>query len=395
MVQIAGFFAAALSILNVDYTSLLVALRTPPPTLHGLYQAFLPILPLGHAVQDPYEPLQEDDPEDPTDSSGRMLLLQQNSVPRQTPRYLKALTVLTILTWVFSVYLAIFPGGPPSPPAALHLDKTYNPTSSLDIVISMYDEPLPSLTSTLTLLLSLTNISPLSPRLFVYTKNYHADLEAIAHAIPASLPSPSITLVPNTGREGHTYLHHILSHWDTLGNHTLFLQAATHNPRELGPRIRDFFGPDTGMLPLGFAGYSCPCDADVCSDRFWEDASGIVRETYLKATRRETCASGERVLLSYKGQFVASAARIRGTDRALYEGLYGLFEDAGSWVHREPYLAGRTEEMSAPVFGFTMERMWAGLLQCGAEGVSTRCPSLLSGWRTGGDRGDCQCFDHA
>ncbi|KAF2219309.1 hypothetical protein BDZ85DRAFT_206138 [Elsinoe ampelina] len=350
-----------------------------------------------HSQPPIYQPVQPNDndddeeEEDPNPTAGRLSLLQQPTTP--TSRSLKVLTILTTLLWLLSLSLILFPTTPP-PRTRPNLDLTYKPESSLDIVISMYSEPLPQLTSTLSLLLSLPTLTLLRPRLFIYTKNYHADLDAIANSIPAPLSPASITLKPNIGRESETYLHHILSHWDTLGNHTLFLQAETHNPRELRPRIRDYFGKDTGFLPLGFAGYTCPCAAKTCGDRFWSDASGVVQSTYLKASRRETCPTDAGVLLSYKGQFVASAARIRGTERGVYEELYGLFGDEESWVHKEPYLAGRKEDVSAPVFGYTVERMWAALLQCSEREVVRGCPSLVSGWRRGGSRGDCQCFDH-
>ncbi|TKX19484.1 hypothetical protein C1H76_8333 [Elsinoe australis] len=397
-IQVTCFLLATFCLLEVDYTVLAQNIVSSAGQPTRIAMALAPLLPIGDQGHNPdvYQPVLEEDEDSPT--SGPLSLLQQTPEQQHSTRSTKSLTILTLLTWSLTLYLTL------TPPLSLHsplspsLDLTYHPTTNLDIVISMYSEPLTSLTSTLNLLLSIPSIATLSPHLFIYTKNYHADLSAISSAIPAPLSPASITLKPNIGREGETYLHHILSHWDTLANHTLFLQAETHNPRELKPRIRDYFGPDTGMLPLGFAGYSCSCSDKTCGDRFWEDRSGVVRDTYLKALRRETCPArrerGGRILLSYKGQFIASAARIRGTEKKVYEELYGLFGDEGSWVHGQEYLRGRKEEMSAPVFGFTMERLWAGLLQCGDERVARDCPSLLSGWRMGGGRGDCQCFDH-
>ncbi|KAF4556778.1 Hypothetical protein D9617_1g086600 [Elsinoe fawcettii] len=368
------FILAVFSVLDVDYLHLgrqFIASAGQPTRMAT---ALSPLVPFGdHSHPPVYQPVEVDDDEaeDTNPSNGRLSLLQQPTAP--SSRSLKALTILTILLWTMSIYRLIIPSAA-STRSTPHLDLTYKPESSLDIVISMYSEPLPSLTSTLNLLLSLPSLTLLRPRLFIYTKNYHADLDAISNAVPAPLSPASITLKPNIGRESESYLHHILSHWDTLGNHTLFLQAETHNPRELRPRIRDFFGKDTGFLPLGFAGYSCPCESEICADRFWSDNSGVVRDTFLKASQQSTCPKGKRISLSYKGQFIASAARIRGTEKAVYEELYNAFGDEESWVHKEPYLQGRKEEMSAPVFGFTVERMWNALLQCSEDEVVRGCP---------------------
>ena len=303
-----------------------------------------------------------------------------------------------------------------------YLDTQYHATSGFDIVISMYNEPVSELIKTITLATSIPAIADRHPRLYIYIKDAHADTQPIHSSLTDLDLDPQITTLPNIGREGHTYLHHILTHWDDLANHTLFLQAETHNPRETGPRIRDYYAADTGMLPLSFVGNTCPCGparqnastalsaADptdpangptppLCADRTWSDTSGLIQRVYLRAARLSTCPSpSTQIALSYKGQFIASAARIRGVERALYAELQDLFENETSWVHAAPYVGkGWREdvgqEMSAPVFGFVMERMWGALLQCGDAEVVRRCPSLLAGWRLGGRRGDCQCLD--
>jgi hypothetical protein len=40
--------------------------------------------------------------------------------------------------------------------------------------------------------------------------------------------------LPNVGREGHTYLHHIINHYDNLSDYTMFLQGNPfdHTPLE-------------------------------------------------------------------------------------------------------------------------------------------------------------------
>jgi hypothetical protein len=195
--------------------------------------------------------------------------------------------------------------------------------------------------------------------------------------------------LPNVGREGHTYLHHVIEQWEDLAAQTFFLQADIHNPREFFPRVRDYYTPQTGMLSLGFSGQTCNCRD--CGDRFgWWDNT-LVGEVWSQAMN-ETCTD-QQMLLSYKGQFVASAARLRGNEQSLYKTLRTALEDPGNFVHQEGYLQGRPDSMNAPFFGYTLERLWSVLLQCSEERIATRCPTLLSGTRRGGSKEDCQCFD--
>jgi len=52
---------------------------------------------------------------------------------------------------------------------------------------------------------------------------------------PIHSSHPVITL-PNVGREGHTYLHHILQHYDCLADYTVFLQGY---PFDHSPYLED------------------------------------------------------------------------------------------------------------------------------------------------------------
>ncbi|KEQ90285.1 hypothetical protein AUEXF2481DRAFT_103446 [Aureobasidium subglaciale EXF-2481] len=265
------------------------------------------------------------------------------------------------------------------------LDRGYEPISELDIVVSMFKESPSAIKETAERLKRLPEIGPRSPRLIVYTKNPSANVDELLKQTGAT----RVVQLPNVGREGHTYLHHIVEQWDDLAAHTFFLQADIHNPREFFPRVRDYYTPQTGMLSLGFSGQTCNCRG--CSDRFgwWDDL--LVPVVWSQAMN-ETCTD-QQMLLSYKGQFVASAARLRGNERSLYKTLRTALEDPGNFVHQEDYLQGRPDSMNAPVFGYTLERLWSVLLQCSEERIAAHCPTLLSGTRRGGSKEDCQCFD--
>ncbi|KAG9656798.1 hypothetical protein KCU64_g5626, partial [Aureobasidium melanogenum] len=196
----------------------------------------------------------------------------------------------------------------------LRLDTVYKATSNIDIVMGMYHELLSHITHTFSLLKAIPAIGSKSPRLILYTKDPLADTTELQHLTNAT----KVIQLPNVGREGHTYLHHIISSWDELATQTFFLQASIHNPRQFSARVKNYYTSETGMLSLGFSGQSCECNN--CGDRFgWQDRSGIVEKTW-KEVFNQTCGE-QMVLLSYKGQFVASAARLRANDKSLYEEL--------------------------------------------------------------------------
>lgn len=273
-----------------------------------------------------------------------------------------------------------------SPRFVPHLDSDYTPPKQLEIVVSMYDESPGAVRQLMSELRKIPLVHSNQPSLFLYTKDNTANVTALKLETGAD----HVKILLNGGREGETYLHHILSRWNDLAKHTMFLQADIHNHYEFYPRVRDYFVEETGMLSLGFSGNTCDCNE--CGDRWgWSDLSTIIPDVYSQVYH-EICDS-RRILLSYKGQFIVSAARIRGVDRRVYEDLHKALIDGESWAHREPYLAGRPDSLDAPFFGYTLERLWSTLFQCSDLDIATKCPTLLGGKRRWGSVEDCQCLD--
>jgi hypothetical protein len=292
----------------------------------------------------------------------------------------KSIIMAMLLTWVVFLCLNFSTGQ-----RTTHsiLDHDYKPVVPLEIVISMYKEPVGDVSD----LIATLNAEPKTAGALVtiYNKDRDADTESIRLKTGAD----RVIQLPNVGREGETYLYHINHQWDELAQHTIFLQADIHNPREFYTRLWSYFDANrTGLLSLGWSG-ACSCED--CSDRFsWRDTTGLLPFYHNKIDKSAECKD---ILLSYKGQFVVSAGRIRGISKTIYSDLWRGFVDEDSWAHKPEYLQGRPDSMSAPDFGYTMERMWNVLFQCSDMEVAWRCPTLLSGWRLGGNIEDCQCFD--
>jgi hypothetical protein len=264
------------------------------------------------------------------------------------------------------------------------LDHGYEAETAVEIVISMYKEPIDVVAHLVSTLKAIPTMRESQVR--IYTKDSEADIKQVKQRTGADI----VTTLPNIGREGETYLHHILDNWDTLARQTNFLQAEVHNPREFYPRIRDYFDPmRTGMLSLGWSGQVCSCED--CGDRFgYSDITHLFPKAHNRINNSTQC---ENMLLSYKGQFIVSAKRIRGVDQSVYRDLRDALVDKDSWAHQQEFVRGGPDSLEAPMFGYTIERIWSLLFQCNDMDVAWKCPSLLSGNRIGGSIEDCQCFD--
>ncbi|KAF2150900.1 hypothetical protein K461DRAFT_296131 [Myriangium duriaei CBS 260.36] len=253
---------------------------------------------------------------------------------------------LTIAFWSLYILDPLLPLTSTSPHPTPHLDTSYQFRSVLDIVINTYSEAPSVIISNLSPILSHPSISPLNPRVVIYTKHPNANLTLLQ----AETGAAEVHLRPNVGREGETYLHHILSSWDKLARHTMFLQAEVHNPSFLWKRLGEFDAEKTGMLSLGLQSGSCECSR--CGDVYgWVDGRKAISEVY-ERVYGDKCEG--RVGLTYKGQFIASARRMRGVGKGVYEWLW------------EGMVKGGMDENGT---GFAVERGWGVLMQCVRDGM--------------------------
>lgn len=250
---------------------------------------------------------------------------------------------------------------------ALHTDPGRR-SWDLDIVIAWYDEPVEQVVRTAQLALDLPNIAGRKVRTIVYNKGTLNETE-----LEAEFPIQSglvIRRLENAGREGDTYLSHVLDSEHNWASHTLFLQAEPHDPGYLQARLEDYFVRETGFLSLSHVRNFCP-SCDSCNDHSgWTEDGTVLRDIFGRSNPYKTC---QDISLTYRGQFVVSSHRMKQANRDLLRDL-------------------RSRLLSDERFGFTLERSWGTIFQC--PRISERCPTLLSGWI--GNRAaveDCQCVD--
>lgn len=241
-------------------------------------------------------------------------------------------------------------------------------SADLDVVIAWYDEPYDHVIDTAALAFQASAAKELNVRTIVYNKGSLNETE-LRSRFPAD-HELVIRSLDNVGREGHTYLAHLLGDSNDFSPHTMFIQAEPHEPEYLQARLQDYLVSNTAFLSLSYARNFCS-DCDKCNDHSgWHVDGSVLRDIFERSNNGTSCGD---ISLTYRGQFVVSDERMKQVDRALLLDLEDrLLED--------------------DVFGYTLERIWGTLFKCPT--ISPRCPTLMSGWLGKfDDVSDCQCLD--
>jgi hypothetical protein len=341
-------------------------------------------------------------------------------------------------------------------PPTLYLDTLYRPPAlrAFDIVIAhSHGESLQTITDLIATFPHINAMGSLSPRVLVYTKDPSFEMnDATVAAIKGEFKGDlAISTLRNIGGPTGSFLHHILYSWAFLPVQTAFLSTdpqTMDNLQLIVNRMNSYFIPPgfplpdalpkTGFLNLGEQ-ESCHCNE--CRDSMgWEDSFHQV-PTMFAAARPGIPGCGE-VLLTYGNNFIASAARIRGMKRDIWQLLYDALmkEDlTNAWAHSPdkmpkplPGELGSTPSSSAmsgtakglltkvwkgagqapgtskfspgqvygrpnspewPWLGYTIERLWGVMLQCSRGEMAWACAGLENGARKGGGKEDCGCID--
>lgn len=248
---------------------------------------------------------------------------------------------------------------------------------------------------------SISYVQELGIKIIIYTKSPDNDLTAIKDVSGAD----EAIRLPNVGREGGTYLHHILSVYDDPPKFIMFTQSyikkgqkekgkdtATLKPW-LFDRLKTKFGSDTGFMSLDRKHDICHCGH--CTDMGRDDFYPLWPQLYtmLQGT---VCQQLEGHVLSFNGHFIVSRKRVVTRSRGVYEYLKELVDaPEDHWIHAEPEPKWFEVEKgksvpSNPKFGHTLERLWHVVFNCSDPADMTDCD--LKGMKAEG-LGGCTCKD--
>lgn len=256
---------------------------------------------------------------------------------------------------------------------------------TLDIVISMYHEPLEQTGRMIRELKALDAFKHLSITEYVYTKDIGADLEFMKRKLNTS----RVAILHNTGREAGTYLSHITNNYDQLARHTMFIQAEMHEYEHALNRINDWFQQDTGVLSLGQ--YEA-CNCVGCHDK-WNVGQSYPRipEIY-SALYGQFCP--KEITTTRLSQIIVSSKRIRSRSLHTYMYFKSVLE---SPLQSDAHMIGDfVDDQSVSHFVETLERAYQLLWGCGEASLAKRCGGLSSlRSRRTSDQPDsqCQCLD--
>ncbi|KAK9894747.1 hypothetical protein P389DRAFT_173903 [Cystobasidium minutum MCA 4210] len=271
---------------------------------------------------------------------------------------------------------------------------THSPT--VDIVISYFDEELPSVHHFIDSLRYYPWIKNRDPRIIIYSKTPPENITYTDAEFLAATGADQVYHMVNRGREAGAYIRHIINNYNAsidprsaqtyrpagLADHTLFMQP--HLAWDWIARERLWlFQSNTGYLH--FAPYlKLDCGKDMNGNGDFPR----LREVY-NIFAEELCPPTLQ-LGAYSSQFVVSKERILANPYHKYQGLADILEsDASHWIHQEGTWWKYHGEPgpSNPYFGHAMERAWPTIFGCSNPDISDTCAG--ENYNITG----CQCFD--
>ncbi|QSZ33024.1 hypothetical protein DSL72_002609 [Monilinia vaccinii-corymbosi] len=306
---------------------------------------------------------------------------------------------------------------------SLYRDVSYRAETSnrLQIVIAhSAGESIPAIGDIVTgILSSQPQVRGHQPNVLIYTKDPAKD---IIRKIRQDVGFGDIHPLPNIGGASGTFIHHILKNWDSLPTQTLFLTTSPHTLNNfdlIGRRLFDYYNappgppmPENSDVLTGFLnlGEQDTCDCYRCHDRSgWNDTFRLIPSMWSASRpmeKGEAPLRCKKVILTHGNNFIASAARLRGVARDIWETLGEALSDPSlsrGWAHdemklgpggREAKMFGEKDSLEKPHMGYAIERLWGILLGCSNQEIAWKCPNLWRGRRLmGWDKEDCACRD--
>lgn len=284
-----------------------------------------------------------------------------------------------------------------APAAATNSQTPVTPKPQIDVVIAHHSEEPYYIKVWTDSLRSIRYMQELGMRIIIYTKG-SMELAAIKQASGAD----EVIQLPNFGREGGTYLHHLLSVYDDPPHFILFAQAKLRKAQEEGSgemtqwlqdRLRTKFDKNTGFMSMDRKHDICYCGH--CTDMGRDDFYPMWPQIY-SMLQGNVCQRLEGHVLSFNGHFIVSRKRILDRSREIYQYLQALVDaPEDHWIHSEPEPKWFEKDNgksipSNPKFGHTLERLWHTIFNCDDPEKVADCD--MNGMKSEGP-GGCSCRD--
>ena len=285
-----------------------------------------------------------------------------------------------------------------APPSTTH-------RSQLHLVIAHHNEEPFWMRRWIDSVRSIPYIKELGIKVIIYTKSQETDLVTLQETTAVD----EVFRLPNVGREGSTYLHHLLMVYDDPPPFTMFTQAIIKKGQYLSGEIEDEkvaklkdwiyeklsekFTSDIGFMSLDRKHDICYCGH--CTDMGREDFYPLWPQLYA-ILEGKVCQELEGSVLSFNGHFIVSRKRILSRPKSTYEYLKELVDaPQDHWLHTEPEPKWFEKEKGKstsdnPKFGHTLERLWHVIFNCSDPAQMVDCD--VKGMKAEGP-GGCTCKD--
>ncbi|CAF9933245.1 MAG: hypothetical protein ALECFALPRED_005536 [Alectoria fallacina] len=271
------------------------------------------------------------------------------------------------------------------------------PKAQFDVVIAHHSEEPHYIKVWTDSLRSIPYLQELGMRIIIYTKG---SMEPAG--IKEASGADDVLQLPNVGREGGTYLHHLLRAYDDPPRFILFAQAKLRKAQEEGSgkmtqwlqdRLRTRFDNETGFMSMDRKHDICYCGH--CTDMGRDDFYPLWPQIY-SMLQGKVCQRLEGHVLSFNGHFIVSKKRILARSRGIYQYLQALVDaPEDHWIHSEPEPEWFEKDKgkstpSNPKFGHTLERLWHTIFTCDDPAEVVDCDA--TGMKVEGP-GGCSCRD--
>ncbi|GAA6021388.1 hypothetical protein JCM10207_002032 [Rhodosporidiobolus poonsookiae] len=291
-------------------------------------------------------------------------------------------TVLPLFLWFLTLLL---------PPCTLNLPFTPSTCHTVDLVIAHYDRSLDVVREHIALLKTqpLLAAAGTETRVVFYHKSSMSDAELL-HGLGGALDlsrGDEIVHLPNYGREGSTYLHHLTRRYSPsltlspspsprdkplphLADTTLLLQSHLAYDWIAAHRLRFALSRRTGFLSFGpYLTTLCGADSHINGEY------GGVKTVFREVEGRE-CREGdetERRLSTYAGQVAVSRSQVLKNPKEVYEHLLEWIElPDDDPIHHEWNPSGPSSRLD-PAAGHALERSWPIVFRCDDPATAVRC----------------------